>query len=90
MDLAAIAIIETAPLFLTPGRRCQNGRPVPVDRADWKKYTADLMEVGKVAQQAAQMRKREAFDEISEKLADACANCHNVYRRDGGNNVRCQ
>jgi mono/diheme cytochrome c family protein len=90
VELAAIAIIETAPLFLTPGRRCQNGRPAPVDRADWKKYTAELMEVGKVAQRAAQMQNREAFDEISEKLADACAACHGVYRRDGRGQVRCQ
>ena len=90
VELAAIAIIETSPLFLTPGRRCQNGRPVPVDRADWKKYTADLMEVGKVAQRAAQMQNREAFDEISEKLADACGACHGAYRRDGRGQVRCQ
>jgi hypothetical protein len=90
VELAAIAIIETAPLFLTPGRRCQNGRTVPVDRPDWKKYTADLMEVGKVAQRAAQMQNREAFDEISEKLADACGACHGVYRRDGLGQVRCQ
>ena len=90
VELAAIAIVETAPLFLTPGRRCQNGRPVPVDRPDWKKYTAELMEVGKVAQQAAQMRNREAFEEISEKLSDACGNCHGVYRRDGRGQVRCQ
>ena len=35
VDQAAVAIAETAPLLLTPGRRCQNGRPVPVDRPDW-------------------------------------------------------
>ena len=46
VDQAAIAITETAPLLLTPGRRCQNGRPVPVDRADWKQYVAALAEVG--------------------------------------------
>ena len=40
VDQAALALVETAPLFLLPGRRCENGRPVPVDRADWKQYTA--------------------------------------------------
>ena len=45
IDQAAVAITETAPLLLTPGRRCQNGKPVPMDRADWKKYVADLVEV---------------------------------------------
>jgi len=90
VELASIAIIETAPLLLTAGRQCQNGRPAPVDRADWRKYTAELMEVGKIAQRAAQMQNREAFEEISEKLADACANCHRVYRRDGRGGVRCE
>src|SRR5262249_50243696 len=27
VDQAAVAIMETAPLLLTPGRKCQNGRP---------------------------------------------------------------
>src|SRR5437773_11307202 len=45
------------PLFLTPGRVCQNGLPVPVDRPDWKKYTTELMEIGRIAKQAAIARK---------------------------------
>ena len=47
VDQAAIAITETAPLFLTPGRRCQNGRPVPVDRADWKQFVAALADAAR-------------------------------------------
>ena len=94
VDQAAIAITETAPLFLAPGRRCQNGRPVPVDRADWKQYVAALVEVGKLAHQASRARNYEAFVDISEKLNDACANCHKVYRDKGGTEgsgaVRCQ
>jgi hypothetical protein len=84
IDQAAIAITETAPLFLTPGRRCQNGKPVPVDRDDWKKFTTDLMEVGKLARREAQARNAEAFISVAEKLNDACANCHKVYRDRGG------
>jgi hypothetical protein len=84
VDQAAIALTETAPLFLTPGRRCQNGRPVPVDRADWKQFVTDMVEVGKAAHRASQARNHEAFIEISEKLNDACANCHKVYRDKGG------
>jgi mono/diheme cytochrome c family protein len=94
VDQAAIAITETAPLFLTPGRRCQNGRPVPVDRADWKQYVAALVEVGKLAHQASRARNYEAFVDISEKLNDTCANCHKVYRDKGGTEgsgaIRCQ
>src|SRR5207247_3071592 len=68
IDQAAVAITETAPLLLTPGRRCQNGRPVPVDRADWQKYVAELVDVGKLARRTSQARNYEAFIDVSEKL----------------------
>ena len=84
VDQAAVALTETAALLLTPGRRCQNGKVVPVDRADWKQYVAAMVDVGKLARQASRARKLDAFVEISEKLNDACANCHKVYRDKGG------
>ena len=94
VDQAAVAIAETAPLLLTPGRRCQNGKPVPVDAADWKQYVAALADVGKRAYQASKARNFEAFTDITEKLNDACANCHKVYRDKGGTEgsggTRCQ
>jgi hypothetical protein len=94
VDQAAVALVETAPLLLTPGRRCQNGRAVPVDRADWKKYVDELAEVGKLARKTAQARNFEGFVDVSEKLNDACANCHKVYRDKGGTEgsgaTRCQ
>jgi len=94
IDQAAVAITETAPLLLTPGRKCQNGRAVPVDRADWKRYVSELVDVGKLARRASQARNFEAFVDISEKLNDACANCHKVYRDKGGTEgsgaTRCQ
>ena len=94
IDQAAVAITETAPLLLTPGRLCQNSRPVPVDRADWKQYVAGLVDVGKLARKASKARDYEAFVDISEKLNDACANCHKVYRDKGGTEgsgaTRCQ
>jgi mono/diheme cytochrome c family protein len=84
VDQAAVAIIETAPLLLTPGRRCQNGKVVPVDRADWKQYVAALADAGKLARRTSQARNFEGFVDVSEKLNDACANCHKVYRDKGG------
>ena len=84
VDQAAIALTETASLLLTPGRKCQNGRPVPVDRADWQQYVAALADVGRLAHRASQERKYDAFGEVAEKLNDACANCHKVYRDKGG------
>ena len=94
VDQAAIALVETAPLLLTPGRRCQNGKLAPVERADWKQYVASLVSVGKLALQASRERNFEAFGDISEKLNEACANCHQAYRDKGGTEgsgaTRCQ
>jgi mono/diheme cytochrome c family protein len=84
VDQAAVAITETSALLLTPGRRCQNGRPVPVERADWKQFVAALADAGRLAHRASQARDFKAFIDISEKLNDACANCHKVYRDKGG------
>jgi cytochrome c2 len=80
VDQAALTLVETAPLFLVPGRRCENGRPVPVDRADWKQYTTALVDVGKAAYKAAQSRNIDAVIKIAEQLNETCANCHKVYR----------
>ena len=80
VDQAALALIETAPLFLLPGRRCENGRPVPIDRADWKQYTSALMDVGREAYKAAQSRNVDAVVKVTDQLNETCANCHKVYR----------
>ena len=80
IDYAAVAIAESAPLMLTPGRRCENGRPVPVDRPDWIKFSVALAEAGRAAYRASQMRSQEAVSDATSQLADACMNCHQVYR----------
>jgi S-disulfanyl-L-cysteine oxidoreductase SoxD len=79
VDDAAIAISESAPLLLTP-RRCQNGRPAPVDRPDWIRFTEGLAEAGRAAYKAAQTRSQEAVSDATNQLADACFACHRVYR----------
>jgi S-disulfanyl-L-cysteine oxidoreductase SoxD len=80
VDYAAVAIAESAPLMLTPGRRCENGKPVPVDRPDWIKFSLDLAEAGRAAYRASQMRSQEAVSDATNQLADACFQCHQVYR----------
>jgi S-disulfanyl-L-cysteine oxidoreductase SoxD len=86
IDYAAIAIAESAPLLLTPGRRCENGRPVPVQDADWIKYTLELAETGKAAYKASQTRKQDVVSDITEQIANACLHCHQVYRDKRGRN----
>jgi mono/diheme cytochrome c family protein len=80
VDQAALALIESTPLFLLPGRRCENGQPVPVDRADFRRYTAELIDLGREAYRASQTRNADAVVELAEKLDAACANCHRIYR----------
>lgn len=80
VDYAAVALAESAPLMLTPGRRCENGRPVPVDRADWVKFSAELAEAGRAAYKASQSRKQDVVSDVTEQVANACLHCHEVYR----------
>ncbi len=85
VDYAAIALAETAPLFLTPGRLCENGQPVPVERPDWIQYTEEMVEAGKAAYRASQTRDQAAVSDVTNLIADACYNCHEAYRdRPGG------
>ena len=80
VDYAAIALAESAPLMLTPGRRCENGKPVPVDDPDWIRFTKEMAEVGRAAYRASQTRNQERVSDISGDVADACLHCHQVFR----------
>jgi cytochrome c553 len=80
VDYAGIALAESAPLMLTPGRRCENGKPVPVDDPDWIRYTKEMAEVGRAAYRASQTRNQEKVSDISSDVADACLHCHQVFR----------
>ncbi|HEY1306604.1 MAG TPA: hypothetical protein VGF24_23785 [Vicinamibacterales bacterium] len=85
----ALAISETANLLLVPGRMCENGRPAPVDREDFRKFAAGLADAGKAAYKAAQSKNLDAMVEVSGTVADACAACHEVYRDKDDNKNRC-
>jgi len=80
VDYAAVALGETAPLMLQPGRRCENGKPVPVTDPDWIKFSNELYETSKAVYAAAQTRSQEKVSDITERLADMCLHCHQVYR----------
>jgi hypothetical protein len=80
VDYAAVALGETAPLMLTPGRRCENGKPVPVNDPEWIKFSTELYETSKAVYAAAQTRNQEKVSDITERLADMCLHCHQAYR----------
>ena len=87
VDYAAVSLAESAPLMLTPGRRCENGRPVPVNDPEWIKFSVELAEAGKAAYKASQTRDQAAVSEISNLVADSCLNCHQLYRDRRGRDV---
>ena len=89
VENAAIALAEAANLITLP-RRCENieddparnGEPVPIEQDDWKQHTARLREVGLAA---AEWARSQQYDEdevlfITGDIAEACSNCHSVYR----------
>ena len=89
VDAAAISIAEIGPVLMQPGRRCENGKPVPVDRADWKQYVQGVVEAGRAAYRASQMRSQDAVSDATNTISDACANCHRVYRDVASTALRC-
>ena len=80
IDNAAIAIADVSPLMLTPGLRCENGRPAPINDPDWIKFTEQMIAVAKQTYRVAQTRNQEMVSDATGDLSDACAACHQVYR----------
>ena len=77
---AAIAISETANLITMPGRVTSSGQPVPVQRADWIKYSQSLVAAGQASYKAALSKSQDAVSNCTDQLSDASENCHKVYR----------
>src|SRR5277367_4700919 len=38
VENSAVALSEAANLLILPGRKCANGRPVPINNPDWAKF----------------------------------------------------
>jgi hypothetical protein len=89
VENSGLAIAETANLLLVPGRKCQNGKNVPNDREDFKKFTQGLVDAGMAAYKAAQSKNLDAMVEVSGTVSDACAACHEVYRDKPTDAERC-
>jgi len=79
---AGVALQETANLILIPGRKCGNGQPVPVDQENFKKWAADLATVGAEVQKFGEAKtyNEDKVLDLTGKVSDACAACHDVYR----------
>jgi hypothetical protein len=80
LEYAAVSLAEITPLLLTPGRLCQNGKPVPVERPDWVVYTKGMLDAARKTTEAARAKNRQAAIASTSDLSDACQACHRVYR----------
>ena len=80
VENSALAIAETANLLMLPGRKCSNGRDVPVNRADWPKLVQGLRDAAMTAYRAAESKDQSKMVDAAATLNAACANCHDRYR----------
>ena len=83
VENAAIALTDGVDLILTPGRLCQNGKPVPGRNADFQKFAQNMRRAGLAVLQAAHTKNQEKVSDATNDLADACSACHEVYRDKG-------
>jgi hypothetical protein len=80
VENSALALAETANLLLIPGRLCENGKPVPIDREDFRQAADGLKVAGMAAYKAAQSRDLDAMVDVAGTVSDSCAQCHEPYR----------
>ena len=87
---AALVLAEASSLINKTGRLCENGRYAPVERYDWLKWSRELGETAWEIYQAALEKDQAAVGELTNNLAEACDNCHRVYRSNAqGARLRC-
>ncbi|HAD75125.1 MAG TPA: hypothetical protein DCG16_05035 [Gemmatimonadetes bacterium] len=80
VENAAIALGEAANLIVIPGRRCENGRDVPLSEPNWAQFTQQLKDAADVMLVAARAEDQEAASDATNDVAEACYVCHEVYR----------
>ena len=89
VENSAMAIAETANLVMIPGRKCENGLPVPLNDELFKKGAKGLADAGLAAYKAAKSKNLDAMVEVSGTISDACLVCHEKYRDVPQGKMRC-
>lgn len=89
VENSALALAEAANLLTLPGRKCANGRDVPLRNADWAKFVQGVRDAGMKAYQAAQSKNQDNILDAADVLTTACSNCHDKYRETPTLAARC-
>jgi cytochrome c553 len=90
IENSALALSEVANLLMLPGRKCANGRAVPINNPDWPKFVQGLRDAGIVVYKAAQTKNQDKIVDAADVMTTACANCHDKYREKPNLADRCQ
>jgi hypothetical protein len=80
VENSALTLADAADLLMTAGRKCSNGRDVPLANADWAQMVKGLRDASMFAYKAALTKDRDKMLQASDVLATSCSNCHNKYR----------
>ena len=80
VENASMALYESANLVQLPGRKCANGKDVPLQDETFQKGLAALRDVSTQAYKTAQAKDMNAMLDIADKLTQACATCHDKFR----------
>ncbi len=89
VENSALAIAEGANLLMIPGRKCSNGKPVPMGNANWAVFVQGIREAGIKAYKAAQSKDQDKILDAADTLTTACGNCHDKYREKATPADRC-
>jgi hypothetical protein len=90
VENAGLALSEAANLLTIPGRKCANGRLVPINNADWPKFVQGLRDAGQEVYKAAKAKDQDKILMTAETMTNACSSCHDKYREKPDLANRCQ
>ena len=80
VENASMALAEAANLVALPGRSCANGKPVPRTDPTFQKGLTALREAALASYKVAKDKNKDGVLDVADKLTQACATCHDVYR----------
>jgi hypothetical protein len=89
VENSSLAIAEAANLLMIPGRKCSNGKPVPLGNANWAVFVQGVRDAGMKAYKAAQSKDQDKILDAADTMTTACANCHDKYREKATPADRC-
>jgi hypothetical protein len=89
VENSALALYEAANLLTIPGRKCSNGRAVPLQNPDWAKFVQGLRDAGATVYKAAQSKNQDKIVDAADVMTTACSNCHDKYREKPNLAARC-